>query len=111
MSWAALANIMGINVQVETENGLMLEQYLDPEGAVVRLVSSAPIESSTCLRFVDPYGNTTFNQLQLPELIREVEAIANDSKDPDSRKIAVEILRLAKSAASRVHTYIKFIGD
>ena len=28
---------------------------------------------SVCLRFIDPYGDATFNQLQLPLLLRELK--------------------------------------
>jgi len=34
---------MGINVQVETESGHVLEQYLDTDAAVARLVNLAPM--------------------------------------------------------------------
>jgi hypothetical protein len=76
-----------------------------------RLADLAPRESSICLCFVDPYGDATFNQLQLPDLILEVEAAVSTSPDPETRRVASEVVRLAKLAASRVHTYIKFIGD
>ena len=34
---------------------------------------SATLDRSHCLQYVDPYGDATFNQLQLPQLLREME--------------------------------------
>ncbi len=72
---------MGINVRIETENGRVLDEYLDPDGRVSRLAERAHRETSRWLRFIDPYGNTTFNRFQFPELILEVELAARESED------------------------------
>ena len=71
---------------------------------------AAILEHSHCLQYIDPYGNATFNQLQLPQLIRELEQataqIAGTSLKEQAAKV-VEFLR----GCDGIHTYVKFIGD
>jgi hypothetical protein len=59
---------------------------------------------------VDPYGDTVFNQLQIPVLIEELEAVAERATDADlegSVRKLIEFLR----GCDEVHTYVKVIGD
>ena len=65
---------MGINLYVEDEQGTRLADLLDPKGYVGCIVSLGGHGNTSCLRFIDPYGDTVFNQLQVPILIRELEA-------------------------------------
>lgn len=58
---------MGIDAKLQTEDGRILQEVFDPEDILQRLLPFND-ESSSCLRFVDPYGDTTFNQLQIPVL-------------------------------------------
>jgi hypothetical protein len=38
------------------------------------------LDGTCCLRFIDEYGDTTFNQWQIPVLIQELESILQNSK-------------------------------
>jgi hypothetical protein len=67
---------MGIEAQIESERGQPLLLLSDPRGYVNWLLSFAPLDGTICLRFIDPYGNTIFNGLQLPLLKRELESVA-----------------------------------
>jgi hypothetical protein len=67
---------MGIHAQIETERGERLNGLIDPRGLVNWLLSLANVEGTACLRFIDPYGDTLFNGLQLPLLRQELESIA-----------------------------------
>ena len=40
------------------------------------VLGASDIEATQCLRFIDEYGDTVFNQLQAPVLIRELENAA-----------------------------------
>jgi hypothetical protein len=59
---------------MEDEDGNSLGEVLDPGDLTGRIVALAGHRNTVCLRFVDPYGNAVFNQLQIPALIRELEA-------------------------------------
>jgi hypothetical protein len=65
---------MGIDLYMEDERGAKLADVSDPRGLVGCLISLAGLENTVCLRFIDLYGDTVFNQLQIPDLIRELEA-------------------------------------
>ena len=39
------------------------------------------------MRFIDPYGNTTFNQFQLSILVRELEALESRTRDGQAKVI------------------------
>lgn len=67
---------MSINTQLETRHEESLIELPDPRGHVNWLLSLANLETSVCLKFIDPYGDTVFNTLQLPALLCELEAIA-----------------------------------
>jgi hypothetical protein len=65
---------------------------------------------AACVRFIDPYGNTVFNQLQLPVLIGEFQQMAEDS--PNAQLLDRLGSVLAFLAASQgVHQYVRFVGD
>jgi hypothetical protein len=73
---------MGINVQLETERGLRLREVPDPRGYVEWLLGMAGSRASLCLQFIDPYGDTVFNGLQLPVLKAELGALESLLTDP-----------------------------
>lgn len=65
---------MGVDAQIEAEGGRLIERLGDAAGCLAKLLVMADARASTCLRFIDPYGDTIFNSLQLPVLESEVSA-------------------------------------
>jgi hypothetical protein len=102
---------MGVNVQWESERGERQDELLDPQNRVAELLPDWRDEASTCLRFVDLYGNTVFNRLQVPVLIAELQAAVAKAADPNVVAHGQAILELAKMCEAEVHTYLRFIGD
>ena len=99
---------MAIDVEWQNELGETLARYDGPD-LEASFVEAAP-SSSVCLRFIDPWGDTTFNQQQLKSLISELEAVASGSAK-SHRLVASALLRFVAQARDQVHTYVKFIGD
>jgi hypothetical protein len=99
---------MAIDVVWQDENGAAPAHCPTPyEWRVGRAV---PPERSHCLQYIDPVGDATFNQLQLPRLIRELdEAVAALQASPFQRQAAA-VLEFVRGCVG-VHTYVKFIGD
>jgi hypothetical protein len=64
---------MGIDARIETERAESLADVPDPRGYFSWGLSLHDQDSTICLKFIDPYGNTIFNQLQLPTLLSELE--------------------------------------
>ncbi len=99
--------IMGWTIVLEDENGQairtlpMVFNYDD--------LDSLNFDDFILLKYIDPYGDTTFNTLQLDDLQTDFEKL----KDVVSIQIEIieQILDLIKESQDEVHTYIKFYGD
>ena len=101
---------MGIDLRIEDESGRELAALLDPQGFVQRLLVSCPHGSFTCLRFVDPYGDATFNQLQVPYLLEDLRLAVGATQDAAARHHGELAIQLVEENQD-VHTYVKFYGD
>lgn len=65
---------------------------------------------SVCARFIDPYGDTVFNQLQLPPLIDELSAMARSASSAELRRRLRSVVEFLE-ASKGMHVYVRFIGD
>lgn len=123
---------MGINIRWENETGNQLEEIPDPKNHFGFALALSPLDRTVCLRFIDPYGNTVFNQQQIPVFISELQDLqqvimseqfaglreklkttyraANSPKVEISEHIS-QILELAQRIINKPHTYLKFYGD
>ena len=105
------------SLQWEEEGGELIEAY--PNG--LRLVfemmpqdfADGELKGTACLRFIDPYGDTTFNQWQIPVLLSELESLLKtDYCQRHERLREFEgLISFIEKARDQVHTYIKFYGD
>uniref|UniRef100_A0A832H3Q0 Uncharacterized protein n=1 Tax=Oscillatoriales cyanobacterium SpSt-402 TaxID=2282168 RepID=A0A832H3Q0_9CYAN len=64
---------MGINIRWENEFGKVLEEVPDPRNCLALALALSSLDETVCLRFIDPYGDTVFNQQQIPVLIQELQ--------------------------------------
>ena len=100
--------VQHIGLQREDECGGVLA-YFDEESIPVEVLDLAPGDSK-CVRFIDPYGDTVFNQLQLPVLIGELEQMIQSSASDEFRRRVTSVVSFL--AGSRdVHQYVRFVGD
>src|SRR4051812_8468917 len=97
---------MAIDVEWQDENGETLSRY---DGPIIDglLPEHAPA-GSCCLRFIDPYGDTTFNGLQVAVLEEELASLVNDGQFAERARSLLAFIRLFPD---RTHRYLKFIGD
>lgn len=101
---------MGITIQLEDERGnregeLLLDTFL------FHAIPPTTDTSYVCLRFIDPYGDTIFNRLQIPVLIKELNRIAGTAKTKEDKQFLKELLKLAEQCRDEPHLYLRFIGD
>ena len=64
---------MGIDLIWQDERGAEIERINDdPHNYLSLLVLAITLNEFICLRFLDPYGHTYFNQKQIPVLLDEL---------------------------------------
>lgn len=103
---------MGINAVWRSETGEELGRVLDHLGHL-SLIASRPADlaGTVCMRFLDPYGDTIFNQEQIAVVADEIDELASRTREKEGRAHLVAVAALARKALGHVHTYLWFIGD
>src|SRR5260221_13412612 len=102
---------MGIDLRWEDEHGNQVAELLDTGSLVARFLPHFESQDFPCLRFVDPYGDTVFNQFQIRQVVAELERLSAQQHEPEVERHLRAVLEFARKANDPVHTYIKFYGD
>ena len=102
---------MGLNVLWQDERGEVIERGPIWTSPWKYVEGEAELQETCCLRFIDPYSDTTFNQFQIPILIEELKSLLPKSKDSQARENLESLINFIRKAEEQVHTYIKFVGD
>jgi hypothetical protein len=68
-------------------------------------------QNSKLLKYIDPYGDTVFNHLQMDDLIAEITDLLNTHGFKYPNNYLKDILILAKECKDGIHKYIRFYGD
>lgn len=103
---------MGIDVAWITERNEPIQEVFNPRSYLTALaLSTWQSLTSICVRFIDPWGDTVFNQAQIPVLLSELDAVRQDTSDEETHAHLEKIIRLIERAVDGTHTYIKFTGD
>ncbi len=63
------------------------------------------------LQFVDLYGDTIFNGLQMQQFIKEWDIIVGRVTTEEGRESLLRIRELALQCQRRPHIFLRFIGD
>ena len=101
---------MGIVVQLTDERGHSLATAADPHGFVDRVVDGTR-DGLRLLTWVDPYGDTVFNKLQMPTFLDDwtrVRASVAGDRDEETWQ---RVRELAERCARETHVYLRFTGD
>ena len=98
-----------IDILKVDENGVTEATFPDPD-ALHQLIAGDVPANSCCLRFIDLYGDTTFNRLQLPVLASELMAAAAGASHALRARVEA-LVAFVEAAGEEPHHYIKFIGD
>jgi hypothetical protein len=105
------AQIMGIDLRWEDERGEKLADLSDSGFLVARFLPPLDASDFPCLRFVDPAGDTVFNQAQIRQLVWELERLSSRKYEPKVEQHLLAVLEFVRQAVGKTHTYIKFCGD
>jgi hypothetical protein len=104
---------MGIDASWITESGEPKQEVFDPSQHLTSLATNRwdKLSDTMCLRFIDPWGDATFNQAQIPRLLEELRSELREWNEPEVKSHLEKVVRLVERAVERTHTYIKFTGD
>ena len=99
---------MGINLRLNDNDGNMLAQVSDGEEILSKFLGSVKVEHTVCLRFVDPDGDTIFNQRQIPVLIEELESLGSLIRDRLTGLHLEKVLALTREGDGLPGAYVWF---
>lgn len=102
---------MPISVALTDENGEELERVDDDGNLLHRLLPSHDDQSYQMLRFIDWYGDTIFNQLQIQPFLDEWARLEAAATTPEQKQLLSRIKGLAQQCLREPHLYLKFYGD
>ena len=97
-----------IAVVLQDENGKMLSEQVC---VATNLVSHIHDTRFACLRFVDPYGDTVFNRLQMAALLEDLRVLRQNPENDKHENTLEQIERLVQRGQVEPHIYIRFMGD
>ncbi len=97
-----------LQVHLEREDGTRLVSVWDRVGVADHVRSRS--QDTTCMKFIDPYGNTIFNRGQCGVLRDEWEVLVDDAPE-DVRRWIGDVAKLIERCASDMHLYVRFSGD
>jgi hypothetical protein len=64
-------------------------------------------KSSKLIKYLDPYGDTIFNGLQMDDLIADLEKL----QELNYSEITAKVMELAFECKANPHIYLAFYGD
>ena len=97
MAWTVI-------LEVENKEGV---SSLDIDFNSELIFGSSKGKQFKLVRYIDPYGDTIFNQLQMDDLISDLEALQEINHSNDIKKI----IDLAIKCKQEPHLYLAFYGD
>ena len=103
---------MGITTALHDESGNRISEYVnDPMGVIARSLPYLDDHTYSCIRFIDPYGDTIFNSLQAKVMIGEWDRFKESFSEKDAETLWADVRNLIVRCANEVHVYLWFIGD
>jgi hypothetical protein len=104
-------NIMPFSIVLETEDGGQLERIEDLSNLLHRVLPSNDDSSYQYLQFIDWYGDTVFNGLQMKPFKAEWKRLKKVAQTDEEKVILARVNILADRCQTEPHLYLKFYGD
>lgn len=102
---------MYIDMRWEDENGKELAAVISPPRSMfTSLVPAKAARDLQCLTRLYPFGDVSFQALQIPKLVQDLEKLMPHC-DSETRRHVGAMLDVARKACGHVHSHIRFSGD
>jgi len=102
---------LGLIIKLEGERGDVLASIADTNNYLGPLLPLDEGSPSALLKYIDLYGDTTFNQLQMADFLDEWSRLYSLATSDAERKMLRAVENLGRKCASEAHLYLKFYGD
>lgn len=103
---------MAMEVVLQDERGNDIgEAIRDPIGVIADCVPDPNDASYSCIRFVDPYGDTIFNRLQAVVAVKEWDRVGCAFSEMGAQDLWAGVRQLLVCCSEEPHTYVRFTGD
>ena len=102
---------MALDVILEHERGHRIEQVSDTSNCFFRLAQQLELRETRCFAFIDQFGDTVFNRLQMPPLLSELQALRTVATLPEEKTFIGRVETLARRCQREVHHFLRFVGD
>jgi hypothetical protein len=102
---------MGLTITLEDETGKRYQEIGDPHHFLINMINDYDVSKTSFLRFIDPYGDTVFNSLQVNEFRHELAKLRDTTKKQEEYDLLAKIDELAKKCLAGHHLYLKIYGD
>src|ERR1700747_1601670 len=100
-----------MSIRLETRDGKTPEEIPGLEGLLSRFFPSWDDQTYHFLRYIDPWGETVFNHLQMDELIFELRRIRQKADTEEQRAFVDAIEGMGGGRQDGEGLYLKFMGD
>lgn len=101
---------MGIDVQLRSESGEVLDAVGDVQEALSRAARRS-LAGTRLLKYVVPWGYAIFNQAQAADLADDIRIVKNANPDTPLPRLLCKIEPLVEKLSRGAHIYLWFIGD
>ena len=101
---------MGINTQLRTEDGQVLDEVDDAQMVLSRATNSQ-LAGTRLLKYLVPWGDAVFNQSQASDLADDIRVICDDTDDSALAQHLSSIRPLVDRLSVETHLYLWFLGD
>lgn len=101
---------MALTIALEDALGRTIKEVHDTHNVLLRL-EREDAGDFICLRYIDPWGDTVFNTLQMKPFLAELECIMTPTHQEWELAVLRDIQRLARKCDTEIGLYLKCYGD
>jgi len=100
-----------LTIALQDERGNVIDQLFDMQNVISGAIN--PLRDSgqlVLLHYVDPYADTTFNQMQMRDVLADIARLMT-KVEGEGIAILEKVRTLAERGTRAPHLYLKFLGD
>ncbi|MGO9711076.1 MAG: hypothetical protein ACLQBL_19605 [Polyangiaceae bacterium] len=100
-----------MSILLTTERGDVLDEVGDPTNHLHRVLPAGEDAGYVLVNFIDWYGDTIFNRLQMSRFLAEWAMLREAARADGGMDLHAKVAAMAERCSAEVHLYLKFRGD